>query len=280
MPKPRDRREYVRVAVNLPDNAKLAAIDDPRAGWLYVTGLCYAGAELTDGHISPKIVERKAGVPAKWTQALIDEGLWHKPGHGCSTCPQPKAGTVVIHDFLEHQTSRAEREKARLDGEAAAAARWAKGAKNTAPPDAKGIPKSNAKGIPNGNALPSPEPNTEVEVEKEKNLKPLLTLVVRRLFGDARTTTTDDEIALWSEAAGNADLAVELKAWLIHNAGTDLRDPGAALLGWLRTAAKRAGARAPGCTGCLSGWMPDEHGQPSNQRCTTCRPNLRAVEAS
>lgn len=85
---------------------------------------------------------------------------------------------------------------------------------------------------------------------------------------------------MWSEAAGNADLEVELKAWLIHNGGTDLRDPGAALLGWLRTAAKRAGQTAHGCSACLDGWIADEFGQPGNQRCAQCRPNLRSVEAS
>ncbi|HST86665.1 MAG TPA: hypothetical protein VLL08_33310, partial [Kineosporiaceae bacterium] len=122
-------------------------------------------------------------------------------------------------------------------------------------------------------------PSTKYQ-EPNQAKTPVVALVCRRLFGDARSTTTDAEVSLWSEAVGNADLETELKAWLVHNAGTDLRDPGAALLGWLRTAAKRAGSRAPGCSECLGGWTKDEHGQPSAHRCTTCRPHLRSVEAS
>jgi len=76
---------------------------------------------------------------------------------------------------------------------------------------------------------------------------------------------------------GDADLETELKAWLIFNTDTDLRHPGAALQAWLRGAAKRAGTTTPGCDRCIGGWLPDEFGQPSERRCTHCRPHLRAV---
>ena len=96
---------------------------------------------------------------------------------------------------------------------------------------------------------------------------------------------TDDDRTdlwqLWTETAGpGADLDVELRKWLIHNTTTDLHNPGAALLGWLKGAAKRAGQSAPGCSECLGGWAPDEFGQPSEHRCTKCRPHLRSVDAS
>lgn len=116
--------------------------------------------------------------------------------------------------------------------------------------------------------------------------KPIQDLVCRRLFGDARPNLTDDDRAdlwqLWAEAAGpQVDLDAELLAWLLHNTATDLHNPSAALLGWLRTGAKRSTQSAvSGCDRCIRGWVADEYGQPSEHRCTACRPHLRAMESS
>lgn len=155
--------------------------------------------------------------------------------------------------------------------------------------DAERQRKHRGKAVQNGTAPPPAEPGKSDIVTRDSRarsreesrevLKPLTALVRRQLFGDARgRSTTDDElIGLWSEMVGTADLATELRAWLIHNAGTTLNDPAAALLGWLRTAARRAGQTSPGCSQCIRGWLPDEFGQPGEHRCAACRPHLQAV---
>jgi hypothetical protein len=149
--------------------------------------------------------------------------------------------------------------------------------------NASAIVQPNASRIVQANASAIVEPLSS-PIQSTPNPS-LVTLVCRRLFGDARTSLSDDDrhdlIQLWAETAGQSvDLETELRSWLLHNTATDLRNPAAALLGWLRTAAKRAGQSAPGCTKCLGGWTPDEFGQPSEHRCTACRPHLRAVDAS
>ncbi len=157
MAKSRDGREFVRISNSLPDDPKLADIALPNAGlagWLYLTAICWSDAQKTDGHITPRIVERKAGVAAKWSAELIRVGLWHAPGHTCPVCPQPAAGKAIIHDYLEHQRSKAEALAAKESGRAAAEARW--------------NAKPNAGRIPNRNARPSADRNTEVEVEEEE----------------------------------------------------------------------------------------------------------------
>lgn len=292
MPKPRDRRDFVFISVDLPDNPKLATIDDPRAGWLTVTGICYAGANLTDGHIPPRAVERKAGVPARWTKALIEAGIWHAPGHRCPDCPQPKSGNVYIHNYLDHQPSRADREKARRDAASAAAARWAKRGGS----DAEGIPERNAEGIPKGSALTDAESLQSQSQSQERLTKPLLALVCRRLSGGARETTTDGEIDAWRELAGGADLEDELRKWLLYSANNDLKNPPAALRAWLQKAALREADRHAAATvdpdadirpptsdcenpACAGGYLgEDEDCRPIP--CPNCRPHLRPLEAS
>lgn len=119
--------------------------------------------------------------------------------------------------------------------------------------------------------------------ERREELQTLIPLVRRQLFGDAReTTTTDDElVTIWSEVAGpKTDLRAELMAWLVFNGTKPPANPGAALLGWLRHAAKRSGPLTAGCGECLQGWTPDEFGQPSAAPCKACRPHLKAVGES
>jgi hypothetical protein len=69
----KDRREYVSVSIDLPMHPKLAALDDPVAGWAYVTSLCYCGQNLTDGEFPLTIVQgggpgRRGDVAHAWAQ--------------------------------------------------------------------------------------------------------------------------------------------------------------------------------------------------------------------
>lgn len=136
-----DRREYIRVCVDLPLSPKLAGLDDPAAGWLYVTSMCYCGRELTDGVFPIALVLRLAGVEKDRAEALAGAGLWHLPGHDCPDCAEPEMGSAVIHDYLKHQRSKAEAEATRASKSAAgakgAAKRW--GSKRDASPMAPAI---------------------------------------------------------------------------------------------------------------------------------------------
>lgn len=98
---PADYREFIRVAVDLPMNPKLAMIDEPAAGWAYVVSLCYCGQNLTDGSFPMPALLRLAGVKTPIARLLIDGGLWHETGHHCERCPQPMKGMGVVHDYLE-----------------------------------------------------------------------------------------------------------------------------------------------------------------------------------
>jgi hypothetical protein len=108
----KDHREYVRVAVDLPENPKLVDAPIP-AKWLYVAALCYAGQHLTDGHVPTVGALSKAGVPKRWLTELSTRDLIHEPGHECKECDQPRPGSFVIHDYLRHQRSRQEAEDSR-----------------------------------------------------------------------------------------------------------------------------------------------------------------------
>lgn len=170
---PADYREFIRLSVDLPMNPKLAMIDEPAAGWAYVTALCYCGGNLTDGMFPRRVVLRLAGVDGDVAQRLIDARLWHEEGHDCERCSQPDAGMVVIHDYLGHQRSADEakslREARREAGRRGAHSRW------SGPIDGKSHGNSHSKsddnGIANGVADPWQRDDkgmAEVEEEEEK----------------------------------------------------------------------------------------------------------------
>ncbi|RZT87533.1 hypothetical protein EV383_4458 [Pseudonocardia sediminis] len=182
---PADYREFIRLAVDLPDNPKLAMIDDPAASWAYVVSLCYCGRNLTDGAFPLPPLLRQAGVKRAVAKLLIDAGLWHELGHGCDRCPQPMAGMAVVHDYLEHQRSAGEakslRDARREAGRRGAASRWSGNS------DVKGDGNSHSKCHSNGEASgmatgvadlwhpdgrPMPEGEGEGEEEKEQKKTP------------------------------------------------------------------------------------------------------------
>lgn len=244
--KPRDSREFVRMHVGMPSHPKLAEIDSPLAGWLYVCGIFYAGEHLTDGIVKPRIVERTANVPRKWTRELIRVGLWHEAGHDCDRCAQPAPGEVVVHDYLEHNRSKAEAEAAKVAGSKAAQSRWeaARATRKAAAAAPEDPPNSlaetldsDAKGMRSAStphAERSAEGNTEAEAEVEQT--PLLTLVGRLT---KRTRGVDQRlpaevIASWQEYAGPAvDLGVEARSYLARYVSQPAADELAAWLGWL-----------------------------------------------
>lgn len=258
-------------------SAKRGASRERMVGLWTLAG-SWSSKYLTEGHIPHEQID-ELGCTQQSAQALVQARLWHIAGHDCDICPQPPGNDYQFHDWTQANQTRFEV----LDKRAKKSAAGSKGGK------ASGETRRNR-----SKNEASAEASASRMLEAKSNPYPipsypnpsLVTLVCRRLFGDATKPTTDDERSdlwsVWAETAGQGvDLETELSAWLIHNGNTDLRNPGAALLGWLRTAAKRAAEpRSPGCEQCLGGWISDEFGQPSEHRCTNCRPHLRAVEAS
>lgn len=276
-----DTREYVRVDVHLPIHAKLTELDDPvQAGWLYVTGLCAAGAALSDGAIAPRAVVRMAGVPLKVADWLTAAGLWHEPGHDCRRCPQPPDGRVQIHDYLRHQRSRAAAEAARRAGSKAARARWEREEDDEPDPpdDADRNADRNADRMRNRCGF-----DAEAEAEAEVPNPSLLTFVGRLARSDARVNDRPpaEVIASWQRIAGPAvDLEHEAASYLAKKGMRPATDEAAAWVGWLRQAqrhaARRAGTQPIGCRTCLSGWLPDEFGYASPTPCPKCKPHTEA----
>lgn len=225
---------------------------------------------LTDGHIPYDQID-ELGCTHQSAKALVAARLWHAAGHDCAECPQPRGRDYQFHDWTQANATKFQV----LDKRAKRAEAGAKGGR------ASGQKRSKNQANGEANASQTVEPLALPFLTKPN--QPLQDLVCRRLFGDARKPTTDGEKRdlwlVWAETAGQGvDLETELRSWLVHNGATDLRNPGAALLGWLRTAAKRAAIPAvPGCDQCITGWVTDEFGQPSERRCTACRPHLRAV---
>ena len=79
-------------------NPKIVAIS-PESKLIYLAGLCYAGAALTDGFIpknAVRMIAADADVPSpqKRAKELVDAGLWVENPRGYN-----------IHDYLEHNTS-------------------------------------------------------------------------------------------------------------------------------------------------------------------------------
>lgn len=245
----KDRREFVLLSVDLPDHPKLASLDDPAAGWLYVTAMCYCGRNLTDGVFPLRMVLRIAGVEKDKAEALAEVGLWHLPGHECARCQQPGPGEVVVHDYLQHQRSRAEAEAMRAKKSAAgamgAAKRWA-GKSNGSP-----IAGAMAPAMANGwqsDSKPMAEVEGEVEVptdvatyaaQKRGKRIPDDFAVTERMVAWAREnapdvdgrTETANFIDYWRSKPGKDATKLDWeRTW--HT--------------WMRNAQQRAPRRAPG----------------------------------
>lgn len=127
-----DRRMHFRTAVDFYTNHKLAHISDPIER-MAVRGLLGHSIAMcrragSDGHVVPEQALAELDLPPEMGKVLIADGSWHQADHGCRRCPQPRAGHVYVHDFLEHNhTAEWERrlsERRRANGAAGATNRW------------------------------------------------------------------------------------------------------------------------------------------------------------
>ena len=86
----------------LNDKANELMDTDPRAFAMWVMSLSYASDNMTDGVLNPRAL-RRLGCDDRTRDALIACGMWEDMGDGC----------VRIHDYLEHNMSRAFMEESR-----------------------------------------------------------------------------------------------------------------------------------------------------------------------
>lgn len=111
--------EYIRIDVQLPEHPKADELSD-KAFRMLIELWCYCGRNRTDGIVTKKRWE--AAGPAKARAELVKAGL-----------AEPADGGVVMHDYLQHQRSRAEIDelsaKRTEAAKKAAAARWGGDAK-------------------------------------------------------------------------------------------------------------------------------------------------------
>ena len=85
---------WIKLDDTLPNNPKILPLSD--AGFrLYIEGLCYANQYLTDGFLAEAVVKRLDSKSAHIE--LLEAGLWDAIDDG-----------IQIHDYCEHQTSKAD----------------------------------------------------------------------------------------------------------------------------------------------------------------------------
>lgn len=90
-----DGRTYIRVHDGMPDHPKIDALSD-KAFRLLIETWCWCSRHLTDGQV-PRATWNRRGTP-KVRRELVEAGLVEDHG----------SDGVVMHDYLEHQRSRAQ----------------------------------------------------------------------------------------------------------------------------------------------------------------------------
>lgn len=88
---------WLKIDDRMADNPKFLALgDDYELGLaVYLAGLCYCGAHLTDGNI-PKVRAHTLTPNAqRIAPKLVEAGLWHKNSNG-----------YTVNDYLEYNPSR------------------------------------------------------------------------------------------------------------------------------------------------------------------------------
>lgn len=123
-----DKRAFAKFDVGYLDNPKMMDVLDRSSDAIimHFASVLYCSQHLTDGVVASKAMQRKSGATSDDVQILIEAGLWHGPNHSCESCPQPPAGKVYVHDFLEHNREAAAAKRVSAKRSEAANRRWAK----------------------------------------------------------------------------------------------------------------------------------------------------------
>jgi len=157
---------WIRMSVDFPDHPKALELS-AEACWLYVCGLMYAGKYLTDGVIPKRKLPSLAHNIEDYktaTRQLLKAGLWEWDGDETN---------IIIHDYLEWQTSRKEvddsREAARLRMEKSREKRAAEAqkAQNVQDLSNRVTPNNNVTRVHHARRTNAEVRALEIEVEKE-----------------------------------------------------------------------------------------------------------------
>lgn len=143
-----DPRQFVKMSVDVIQNPKILSMADPvRAMGLQLYAICYCAASLTDGHFPINALRGFADDTV--IKEMIEEGIWHGEDNACERCPQPRKGSLYVHDYLQHQRPASDvREisaKRRAAGAAGLEKRWGKHAEQKAAELQKKIAKGEVK---------------------------------------------------------------------------------------------------------------------------------------
>lgn len=100
---------WARLDDQFPWSRKVRRLTDA-AFRLHVTGIVSCARDLTDGHVTPDDLDEFPPMRGadKRLSELIERGVWHERGHDCPKCPQPPVTCWYIHDYLDHNPSKAE----------------------------------------------------------------------------------------------------------------------------------------------------------------------------
>lgn len=121
-----DKRQWAKFDVGYLHNPKLLDVLDVShtAVLMHTFSVLYSAQHLTDGVVPVSLVRRYLGGSQEDVDVLVEVGLWHGPDHDCTECEQPPARNVVVHNYLEHNRSESDVNKATEAAKKAAAARW------------------------------------------------------------------------------------------------------------------------------------------------------------
>ena len=125
-----DKRLWAKIDLGYLTNLKMSEVLDESttAPLMHLASILHSAQHLTDGHASPKAMQRMVGGSTEDIAILVRAGLWHEPGHECDECPQPEQGRIYVHNYLDHNVSSKSIQEASQRGRKAANARWKKGA--------------------------------------------------------------------------------------------------------------------------------------------------------
>lgn len=177
-----DKRAWAKIDLGYLTNPKMADVLDESstATLMHLASILHCAQHLTDGHASPKAMQRMVGGSNQDAELLIESGLWHKPGHTCEDCPQPDLGRIYVHNYLEHNRSAHDAHKVSQARSEAAKARWN-------PKDEQSASKLDSK--------VGAESNAEREKEKKEKKEGQITHLPHTLPPDFSIT---DEMRAWA----------------------------------------------------------------------------------
>jgi hypothetical protein len=187
---------------------------------LHAMGLLHASRYLTDGYVEQEFVTEtfalahtKRNECARVLQALEQNGLWLPTGDGGWT----------IHDYLDHNPSRAEiEEKRRRDAERKASGRRV---------DSKRSPRGQASESARPTPTPTPIPSSSSPTAARERAIRVMTV-----FADAESPIGEESVERAAERFPALDLVAEAHGCAEYLRANPGRDAGLTFMRWLERA--------------------------------------------